>query len=323
MVSQVLGDPRFGYPEVVCEPGTNRFPASRRAAPNQIGDGHPQGLAGLDIVVRRKIRIRQHPNTRPRRRFVRSLQRGRGASKQTAKIHFQLGESRSQSRVAITAARRRECGCVHRALDGRRRRRPFGRLFGYRARDRRSRRSSRPGRSIPGRGMLRNTPGRSGVPSAAPSTPLAVLLNAQRLRGLGTRKRFSGNCLHRFGRQVFGWSSLWNCRWLFRSTNFGSLGSRRERGNFRRFGGAEARCAFLRFRFPVRPPKTLRRRQIPSPRISSVATRFKIAGQLERHHGVACFSEKIGELTRRIFARACAANARGNLFPVSHTVNGF
>ena len=53
------------------------------------------------------------------------------------------------------------------------------------------------------------------------------------------------------------------------------------------FGGAEARRALLCFGFPIGTPEAFRGGQIPSSRIRSIATGFKVTSQFERHHGVA------------------------------------
>lgn len=93
--------------------------------------------------------------------------------------------------------------------------------------------------------------------------------------------------------------------------------------NFRRLCCSEARCAFLRFRFPIRAAKPFRRCQVPSPGIGSVAAGFKVARQFERHHRVASLRKQTGELPGRVLARSRPPYAGGDLFPVRHTRTGF
>jgi hypothetical protein len=79
----------------------------------------------------------------------------------------------------------------------------------------------------------------------------------------------------------------------------------------------------LRFRLPIGAPEALGCGQIPSSRIRRVAAGFEISRKFESDHGVACFGKEIGELPCGIFTRACASYTRCDLFPISHTSNGF
>jgi hypothetical protein len=78
--------------------------------------------------------------------------------------------------------------------------------------------------------MLGDAPGRSRIPSAAPSTPLSVRFNGRRLMGLGSGEGFSrtrarNRSYYLGGNRFGGMSFLGWCRRLGRDT-FGRFGSR-------------------------------------------------------------------------------------------------
>jgi hypothetical protein len=95
-------------------------------------------------------------------------------------------------------------------------------------------------------------------------------------------------------------------------------GRRRLRGNFRRGSGTEPRGTLLRLGLPIGAAEPFRSGEIPSARIGGIADGFKVASEFKGNHRVACFGEKIGELTPGVFAGTRPADARGNLLPVCH-----
>src|SRR5258708_23425230 len=85
-------------------------------------------------------------------------------------------------------------------------------------------------------------------------------------------------------------------------------------------GGAAKACrGFLSFGYPVGAAKAFGGRGIPLGGFGVLPVGFKEAGQLESDHGVSSLLIQVRELRRGILAGACAANARGDLLPISHT----
>jgi len=109
--------------------------------------------------------------------------------------------------------------------------------------------------------------------------------------------RFRGWQNRRSNRKIVGWSS-------------------RLRGSL----SAEACGSFLCLGFPVGAAKALRGSGVPFGRFAALPSGLKEFSQFESDHGVASFLIKVGELRRRVFSGASAADPSGNLFPVGHTV---
>src|SRR5208337_4176589 len=70
VVGKILGDPRFGDAQVIGQLRPDGLATAGGAAPYQVGNGYPQGLAGFDIVIRREIGIGQHPYSRAGWRLI-------------------------------------------------------------------------------------------------------------------------------------------------------------------------------------------------------------------------------------------------------------
>ena len=87
-------------------------------------------------------------------------------------------------------------------------------------------------------------------------------------------------------------------------------------GNF----GAKPDRGFLRLGLPIRAAKTFRGGEIPFGGIGILASRFEVASQFERNHGVACFLVQIRKLSDGVLAGAGPTNPGGDLFPVSHVL---
>jgi hypothetical protein len=115
------------------------------------------------------------------------------------------------------------------------------------------------------------------------------------------------------------------CRRVLLKGNSGFRGWYRQcqRRSFRTAGiragfGSQSHRSFLRFRFPIRATKALRRSAVPFRRVGIIRRSLKIFRQFEGHHGVVSFFIQRRKLARRIFGSSCASNARGDLFPICH-----
>src|ERR1700676_4317077 len=63
VLSEIFGDAGFGDAEMVRELRLQRIGAATAcASPQQIGDGHAERLASLDVIVRGEIRIAEQQN---------------------------------------------------------------------------------------------------------------------------------------------------------------------------------------------------------------------------------------------------------------------
>ena len=137
------------------------------------------------------------------------------------------------------------------------------------------------------------------VSATAAASPAAFLINRGR-RGsvLQTFCRLLDFAAHRYRRfQCFCIPFKWQfCLRLRNRRRRQSKLTRWRSPRFQRdFTGraAQPHCRFLRFHFPIRAPKSLRRRGIPFGGIGILPGSFEILRELERYHRVPCFLVKI------------------------------
>jgi hypothetical protein len=325
MIRQILGDAALCNSQML---GQFRFDGlsatPRRAAARHIGDGHAQGLASLDVIIRSQIGVRENPHSRSRRSTIRVIQFCRRTRQEPAKIHFQLRKPRSQSWIAVAPAKARRGN--FRGIFHRRARwtlRSGGSfLFGNRRRRIAARRPEWPRFALPGGGMV-SPSGRAVRVVAAPSTPMPRSPIGGGGPPLGRGLRLG--CSFSWRGIRFSLLALW-----FRFSRFSSVAGGRFlrrlgycRGYFRGLGSAQPRGAFLRLRFPIGAAESLSCSEIPPARIGGISYRFKIPRQFERNHRVARFREQIRQLCRGVFSGTCSADSRGDLLPVGHTVKAF
>ena len=128
MIGEVFGDTGFGNTQMLGQLRLDGwFPAPRGVPPQKIGNGHPEGLASLHVVVGGLVRIRQQPDARACGRTIRVLYFCWRASQQPAEIHLQLRKPRSEAGIAVAAAKTRR-GSLRDGFEQRGSSRPFVRL---------------------------------------------------------------------------------------------------------------------------------------------------------------------------------------------------
>ena len=89
------------------------------------------------------------------------------------------------------------------------------------------------------------------------------------------------------------------------------------RGGFRQ-RAAQPRDGLRRFRPPLFPPEARVRGPVPFESFTQALACFVHTGQFKSHHAVPRFQEELLEFCRSIRSGARLADARLNLFPVSH-----
>src|SRR6516225_5042711 len=93
MIGEVFSDARFRNTQMLGQLRLDGcFPAACGTPPQKIRNGHPKGLASLNVVVGGLVRIGQQPDTRPRRRPISILYLRRRASQQAPEVHLELRE---------------------------------------------------------------------------------------------------------------------------------------------------------------------------------------------------------------------------------------
>ena len=91
MIRQILGNTGFGDPEVLGKFWLYGFAATPRCAPaGHVWNGHAQGLAGFDVIIRGQVGVSKNPHAGAGWRAIRVIEFCRRASEQPAKIHFEL-----------------------------------------------------------------------------------------------------------------------------------------------------------------------------------------------------------------------------------------
>ena len=333
MIGKILGYFRFGDFEVFRKARLDGVHAAAIAAAYQVANGNSQRLAGFDIVVRGQVGICQNEDSWSCRSTVGFVQLCRRASEQAAKLHFEQRNSRRKTRIAIASFGARPrfpqrfhgqvrnrtamqdslgggviCSFI---LDNTRCR--FGSLF----------RLCKAPRWLSGRFACSWSP--SAVFSSAATAPPAPPSTFRRaacvlLRGL---LNFAGNRYGRlqrfrisFKRQLFFFCSrFWRDQVEFCT----------ERRRFLSYAfsetAAKPHSRLLRFVLPFRAPEFCGSRGIPLCSIGILPRTLKQFRKLERDHRVARLLIQIGELSRGVFPRARAADARGDLFPIGHILS--
>jgi hypothetical protein len=107
VLGEIFGDASFSDSEMVGELGLEGIGAATACAtPQQIGDGDPESLASLNVIVGGEVRIAEQQNARACGSAVRRIQFHRGTTQEAAKLHLEEAEPGRKAGIAVASAQR-------------------------------------------------------------------------------------------------------------------------------------------------------------------------------------------------------------------------
>ena len=329
LVCQVLGSSSLRDGQMLGHAGAKRascgFSGGVAAILKQITHSDSQGLAGLDVVVRQLVIVREEEDAWPGGSAVGLVRPGGRSNQQAAQLRFQEGNARREARIASPTARGGQPG-----------RGPF--LFLFLTRRLTGNDGGGFGRAFPRRRLgwrglhsplLLRQRGRRfrlmhrscrGISSATPAPVATATAHSPPPAFPSLLNCIPRNCSGGRRRRQFAFASgrlLLRTAGRFWRRGFHTSGSRGRLGVL--FGrGSHPAQGLFRLRLPLRAAKSLGRARIPAPGAVNISRLLEIPSQLEGDHGVPRLLVKFREFAAGVAARLGAADACLDLLPIGH-----